>query len=301
MRCNWLVIGPACLMLALLGLVRSNGLAPAQDQKAGENAWRPLFNGKDLTGWETWLGRPHRSVEGIELKKNEKGEYTESVGLNKDPKNVYSVVTVDGEPALRISGEIWGAVTTKDEYENYQLRLEFKWGEKKWPPRDKAVRDSGILYHCVGPHGAAGTFWMQSQECQVQEHDCGDYWSVAGGIVDVVGVRKDEKAPVQYQKGSSEKFTVPGKGIPSRIVKSHENEKPTGQWNTMDVVCLGGTSLHVVNGQVNMVLTNSRRRVEGKEVPLTKGKIQLQSEGAEVFYRKVMIRPITAIPSEYAP
>src|SRR5262249_12828717 len=78
--------------------------------------WQALFNGKDLDGWETWLGRPHTGGE--------------IVGLNKDPKNVYSVVMVDGKSAIRISGEIWGALTSKAEYENYHLKLQFKWGEK---------------------------------------------------------------------------------------------------------------------------------------------------------------------------
>jgi hypothetical protein len=30
---------------------------------------------------------------------------------------------------------------------------------------------------------------MKSQELQIQEKDCGDYWSVAGGIVDVEAER----------------------------------------------------------------------------------------------------------------
>jgi hypothetical protein len=140
---------------------------------------------------------------------------------------------------------------------------------------------------------------MQSQELQIQEHDCGDYWSVAGGIVDVEGHRKDDKGPVIYKKGG-EKFTVPSKdsGGP-RIIKSPDNEKPTGQWNTIELLTVGGTSVHIVNGKVVMVLTNSRRMVDGKEVPLTRGKIQIQSEGAEVFYRNIAYRPIFKIPDDY--
>jgi 3-keto-disaccharide hydrolase len=253
---------------------------------AGGKDWAPLFNGKNLDGWDTWLGRPN-------------GE-KEVVGLNKDPKKVYTVVQVDGKPAVRISGEIFGAITTKHEYENYHLKLEFKWGEKKWPPRLKEVRDSGLLYHCVGPHGAAGSYWMRSQELQIQEKDCGDYWSVAGGIVDVEGERKDGKGPVIYKKGGT-KYTVPSKesGGP-RIVKHPDNEKPSGEWNTIELVTVGQTSVHIVNGKVVMILTASRHKMDGMEVPLTKGKIQIQSEGAEVFYRNIAIRPITAIPDEYS-
>lgn len=247
--------------------------------------WTSLFNGKNLDGWDTWLGKPFMGKE--------------PVGLNKDPNKVYTVVEVDGQPAIRISGEIFGALTSQKEYKNYHLKLEFKWGEKRWPPREKAVRDSGLLYHCVGKHGAAGSFWMRSQECQIQEHDCGDYWSVAGGIVDVEGERKDGKGPVIFKKGGK-KYTVPSKesGGP-RIVKHPDNEKPTGQWNTIELLTVGQTSVHVVNGKVNMILTGSRHVVEGKEVPLVEGKIQLQSEGAEVFYRNIQLKGIDSIPKSY--
>jgi hypothetical protein len=47
-----------------------------------------------------------------------------------------------------------------------------------------------------------------------------------------------------------------------------------------------------------MVLYDSRQREGDKETPLTKGKIQIQSEGAEVFYRDIRIRPIAKIPDE---
>jgi hypothetical protein len=260
-------------------------LVPLQVQAGKVGEWIALFNRKDLGGWDTWLGRPNKKQEAI--------------GLNTDPQHVFTVVDVDGKPAIRISGEIFGALTSKQEFENYHLRLEFKWGDKKWPPREKAVRDSGLLYHCVGPHGAAASYWMQSLECQIQEHDCGDFWSVAGAIVDVEGFRKDGKGWLIYKK-RGKKFTVPSKesGGP-RIVKSPDNENPTGQWNTIELLTASGTSVHIVNGKVVMVLTNSRRKVADREVPLTRGKIQLQSEGAEVFYRNIEYRTITDIAAQY--
>ncbi|MBL8796422.1 MAG: DUF1080 domain-containing protein [Planctomycetia bacterium] len=270
------------LFCGVLLLATAAIMSPPAAGQAGD--WKPLFNGADLTGWDTWLGKPHKG--------------TEVVGLNTDPNKVYVVVDKDGKPAIRISGEIFGAITTKDEFENYHLKLEFKWGEKKWPPRENAVRDSGLLYHCVGKQGAAGTFWMQSQECQIQEKDCGDYWSVAGAIVDVEGERKDGKGPVIYKKGGT-KFTVPSKdsGGP-RIVKNADYEK-AGEWNTIELLTVGQTSVHIVNGKVVMILTGSRHKEGDKEVPLTKGKIQLQSEGAEVFYRNIAVKPLKQIPEEY--
>jgi hypothetical protein len=284
MRAQRRILPAACLAAAALFLGLS-ATGPAGADKA-EDGWRQLFNGKDLSGWDTWLSRPQGSKEVI--------------GLNRDPHKVYSVVTADGRPAIRISGEVFGALTSTDEFENYHLRLEFKWGQKKWPPREKAVRDSGLLYHCYGPQGAAGP-WMKSLECQIQEHDCGDFWSVAGRVgtvVDVEGVRKGEKGPVVYRKGGS-KFTVPSPGTGPRIVKSADHERPTGEWNTIEVMAVGTTAVHLVNGKANMVLTNIRRCEADGGTPLTRGKIQLQSEGAEVFYRNIAVRPLAEIPAEY--
>src|SRR5262245_2315290 len=100
------------LLLTLLTLARGS----AQE-------WKPLFNGKNLENWDTYLGRPDRSVTDLDLPINDRGNYTGSVGLNKDPKHVFTVVELDGAPAIRISGEIYGALTTKEEFENYHLRF----------------------------------------------------------------------------------------------------------------------------------------------------------------------------------
>jgi hypothetical protein len=262
-----------------------------------DEGWKPLMNGKDLSGWETWLTKPHRSsvVEG--LAKNEKGDYSEALGLNRDPNQVFSIVTMDGQPALRISGEVWGGISTKEEFENYHFRAEFKWGQKKWPPREKTVRDNGLLYHGVGPHGAGSGSWLKSFEMQIQEKDCGDFHSVAGVLVDVEAVPKDPSKPkgdLLYRKGA-EKVA----GVARRIWKDPDNEKPSGEWNVVEFICVGQTSIHIVNGKVNMILTGLRHKVGNKELPLTKGRIQIQSEAAEIYWRNIQVRPLTEIPTQY--
>src|SRR5207245_11670544 len=97
--------------------------------KAGP-PWTALFNGRDLTGWETWLGISDPSVAGLDLPKDPSGRYLAPVGLNTDPKHVFTVVDVDGGPTIRISGEIFGALTGQAEYDDFHLRAEFKWGQK---------------------------------------------------------------------------------------------------------------------------------------------------------------------------
>ena len=57
--------------------------------------------------------------------------------------------------------------------------------------------------------------------------------------------------------------------------------------------------MHIVNGKVVMALANARYQDGDKSVPMTGGKLQIQSEAAEVFYRDIEIRPIPAMPEEY--
>ncbi len=248
---------------------------------------KSLFNGKDLRGWDTYVGPAYDTIQ--------KKFVGKPVGLNVDPDRVFTVVKEDGKPAIRISGEKFGGISTQQSFENYHLRLEFKWGKLKWHPKRNSRMDSGLLYHAVGTHGADGGFWMRSQEFQIQEGDCGDYWGVAGGIADVPAVRQSENRFV-YTPGAP-LLTFREKGPNGRnCIKYPDAENPTGEWNVIDLYCLGDSSVHVVNGKVTMVLYNLRHVENEREVPLARGKIQLQSEGAELFYRNIMIEPISSLP-----
>ena len=144
------------------------------------NSWRPLLD-EELSLWEVFTGVPHRSItiEGFPKSKSGDCRKGKPFGLG-DPKNVYSVAMVDGVPVLHVSGEMYAGLTSLEEFENYHFSTEFKWGEKKWPPRLKVKRDSGILFHCIGKHGAFWNVWMRCFQCQVQEGDCGDFIPLAG-------------------------------------------------------------------------------------------------------------------------
>jgi hypothetical protein len=249
--------------------------------------WKPLFNGKDLTGWDTYLGPQYDTI-------NHKTD-TIPIGLNTDPAKVFSVVKLGDENVIRISGENFGGISTTGEFENYHLQLQFRWGDLKWAPRKNARKDSGLMYHAVGKHGADGGYWMRSHEFQIEEGDCGDYWACAGAIADVRAKKDTVNEYVYNETGELTTFsTISSSG--RHCIKFPDAEKPSGEWNTLDLYCLGGTSLHVVNGKLVMVLKNSRQ-IDGKnDIPLTKGKIQIQSEGSEVFYRNIKICSISKLP-----
>jgi hypothetical protein len=276
-------------------------LCLAHSLAAADAAWQPLFNGKDLSGWTTWLARPHASLEVAGEPKDEKGAYARPIGAGRDPLGVFTITTVDRAPAIRISGQVFGGITTVHEFANYHLRLQFKWGEAKWAPRTAAVRDSGLLYHVHSDWNFNGKTWPRSPELQIQEHDCGDLYAI-GCQMTVVARRPDPAKRLFIHD--------PVNGVPTdfieqlpignRCIKGSDEEKPHGEWNTIELICLGDQSIHIVNGKVVMRLSKATRLDGAAPAPLTAGKILLQSEGAEILYRNIELRPITTIPAEYA-
>lgn len=77
-------------------------------------------------------------------------------------------------------------------------------------------------------------------------------------------------------------------------------QEPHGQWNHLELLCIGGKAYHIVNGKVVMVLEDSSEYHEGKKLPLTKGKIQIQSEAAEIYYKEIKIRNVSELPEAFA-
>jgi Domain of Unknown Function (DUF1080) len=227
------------------------------------------FNGKDLSGFYTYL-HEHKY---------------------DDPLKVFFVQ--DG--LLHITGEEFGGLTTRDEFQNYHLITEWMWGDRTWKPRLENTRDSGILLHCVGKDGAAGGNWMQSQECQIIEGGCGDFIMVGG--------REKPSLTCETRLGTDRQwyFEKGGKAVTRDSGRynwwgrdpgwkdvlgfrgGRDVEKPAGEWNRMEVICDGDSITNIVNGYVVNIGTKST---------LTKGKIIFQSEGAEIFLRKFEIRPL---------
>ncbi|MEP7252594.1 MAG: DUF1080 domain-containing protein [Ginsengibacter sp.] len=249
-----------------------------------------LYNGKDLTGWDTYIGPP--------LDDSGKKLSETPIGLNKDPNHVFTIVTQDGENVIRISGENWGGIATLKEYSDFHLRLLFKWGTLTWGQKKKKNKDSGLLYFATGEHGADYGAWMRSQEFQIEESNSGDYWGVAGGTQDIPAILNSDSEYVFDPSGELHTFSANSK-FGRHCKKRGDAERPSGQWNTVDLYCHGDTSVHMINGKVMMVLYHSGQMENGQPIPLVRGKIQIQSEGAEVFYKNIVIERIDEIPTAF--
>lgn len=223
-------------VLFFTGLYTQAQVAPGSQLAPPKHKMTPLFNGRNLSGWYSFLA---------------------SKGKDNDPEKVFAIE--DG--MLHISGKEFGYICTEKTYTNFHLVAEFKWGTKKYHPRDADTikRDNGICFYF--PVGEKDKVWPKSIECQVQEGDVGDIWLIDGATVMVDGLR-----------------TVPKDYF--RVQKKTDGEKPNGQWNRVEVLADKGNITYWVNGLVvnNATLPN-----------ITEGKILIQSEGAEIFYRKIEV------------
>jgi hypothetical protein len=156
---------------------------------------------------------------------------------------------------LACSGKPAGYLRTdRDDFENYSLSLQWRWVEKE-------AGNNGLLVHATEPN-ALGV-WPKSIEVQLGSGDAGDFWAI-GTDLDV----PDEATRKQDRR---------------HINLTDSSEKPVGEWNTMVVVCQGDTIRVTVNGE----LVN-----EATHCTATKGAICLQSEGAPIEFRELVLTPL---------
>lgn len=235
---------------------------PAEKPAAADADWADagvvsLFNGVDLSGWDRYLGKP--------------SDAEPALGIDNDPRRVFSVVLMDGEPAIRISGEVWGALISRRELGDFRLRAEYKWGTSTWPPLN--LLDSGIMYLSTGPLGAvnaggpalsdpigSGAFRV-SMEYQVLPGDVGGCYNLG---------------PIDFQ--------------PAARARGSERD---GEWNQIEIVFQSGEARHFLNGE--LVAGGSGFVLEWPGEPATslrRGTLQLQSEGGEIYYRHIVLAPL---------
>jgi hypothetical protein len=247
-----------------------------------------LFDGRDLKGWQPWLGYADTAL-------TFKPRTVAPLGTNVDTSAIFSVVQVDGGPAIRIGGRYWGSLTTTGDYANYHLSLEYKWGEAK--PGE--VRNNGVIYFSHGAPGAVFGTWMTGIEFQLEHGSNGMAIPDGGGMRARVAVAQDKRLPYPYRR-----FQLHGREIDLAnadgaysVEAAIDAEKPAGEWNRLDLYVVGSDAVHVVNGQPVMLLRDvSEIGADGRRVKLTHGRIQLQCEGAETFFRNIRIEPIRVLP-----
>ena len=265
-------------------LVAISWIAPCQETAVRPTATIRLFDGKTLENFDFWQQDNHV----------------------QDPDKVFTVVDqIDGAPAIRISGQHWGGLITKSAYRDYKLVAEFRWGLLTWGQRKDRARDSGILIHCQGRPGSYQKDfngpWMRSIEFQMIDGGVGDIIIVGGYTDEGEMLRPVLKAKTRKDRDGETVFDPNGQ--PNTYSTGRINwwgrsedwadklgfrapsdvQHPNGEWTLIEAIVQNGNLQYFVNGR----LVN-----EAFDGSLTEGKILLQSEGAEVYFRRVELLPL---------
>jgi Domain of Unknown Function (DUF1080) len=273
------------ILITLIVLATSAAaVAESETSKPAERIVTPkggpirLFDGKTLGNCYTWLKDTH----------------------HEDPRRVFRVT--DGQ--LHVTGDGMGSLITKESFRDYHLVLEYRWGEKTWPDREKAARDSGLLIHSNGADGGYRGIWMPSLEVQIIEGGVGDFILVNGNdqqgkplpISLTCNVKHDQNKQTIWQaNGPAETFDAKNRHRINWFGRdpawkdtigfrgAHDVDNPHGKWNRLDVFADGGRVRVFVNGtQVN----------EARNVSPPSGHLQLQSELAEIYFRRWELWPL---------
>lgn len=274
-------------------------LSAFKKDKADEG-WTSLLDSK-LSKWQMYLSYHHQASYNGSVPLSNNGDTIKPIGYNKNVNNVFSVIKENNEPVLKVTGEYYGCVFTNQSYKNFRLKLKVKFGTKKWEAREGKLMDAGILYYSQGPCGVDyWRAWMLSQEFQLMQGHYGDYWNIANSAIDIRAFLPEGtmNAVADYKQP----FLAFGTGTKQAgfCMRTADYSTPNNGWTEVELVCYEGKSVHIVNGHVVMILANSRYNDNGVDKPLTEGKIQLQSEGCEVYYKDIRIKPINIMPEEFA-
>lgn len=233
-----------------------------------------------------------------------------------DPQQVYQR---DGN-RLRVTGEVLGAAITDAAYRNYAAVLEYRWGERTWPPRESRARDAGLFVHSRGVPGGAQGYWMGGIQAQMLEGGNGDLVLLAGRddadrpLAPALTASVEQRVClhdnwscrggfVWAPTGSSRRFANDLAAVHWRdwdlswqdrlgFRGEDDPEAPVGGWNQMQIV---------VDEDRLQVWFNGRLVNEASEVSPTTGRVQLESEYAEFVVRRWELWPLWARPESVQP
>jgi hypothetical protein len=266
------------LVLTLLAGLAFTGPGQVAESKTGTAAppggWTPLFNGRDLDGWYTFLQKH---------------------GKNSDPDRVITIE--DGAIHLYKHADdgkdvVMGYIATEKDHGNYHLRFQYRWGAKKFKPRYTLKRDAGLYYHIRGDDAV----WPKALQFQVEQTNVGDLIALYGFQLDTWTDPKTLRAEMPTYLGPEQggrPRVMGGKGLAYQ--KHLAGDFEVDGWNTAEIIVRGDTTTHVLNGKVVNKGKNVRYVDEkgGKTVPVTRGRIALEIEAAEIFFRNVEIRDLS--------
>jgi Domain of Unknown Function (DUF1080) len=239
----------------------------------GAPSWKPLFNGKDFSGFYSWVdGR----------------------GKNNDSAHVFSIQdsTINVyKGAVAGSLQPFAYLSTLKEYSRYRLRLQFKWGINKFSPRQNSPRDAGLLFHIVLPDQDN---WPRCTEFQIIENNVGDIYAIrqvwVKSTVDPKSIGSGLTPLFMEADQGGIPFENPGFNSYQQLIRSGNYE--VAGWNDLELEVTDDPATYRVNGHIVNRIFGIQQAITVNPLSLkilNKGKIALQAEDAEVSYRHIEI------------
>lgn len=212
---------------------------------------------------------------------------------------------------LQLVGNEGGGVISTNQYRDYLMVTEYKWGPRQWGYAQGFAKNSGLLIHSRGHEGGHDGRNMPGLEVQFAEGSAGDLllemgndelgqllpMSMSGMVRQVDSPNSTWNYRGGYRwdpTGNLTSFneiygTIHWYGWDSNWADltgyrgQIDHESPDGQWNQMIVKVQGGsTSVHLNGIKVN----------EAFDCLPSEGKVQLENEGTEFFVRRWELRPL---------
>jgi Domain of Unknown Function (DUF1080) len=166
-----------------------------------------------------------------------------------DPMLTWSVTN----GVIHCTGQPTGYLRTTQVFSNYFLTVEWRF-IKVAPKAD----NTGVLVHIQSPDKV----WPMCVQVQGKHNRQGDLFLMAG-------------AESKEHKGKDANTPIPFRG--------DSMEKPVGEWNTADTICLH----HKITSFINGHFMN-----ETTECTLDSGFIGIQSEGGDIEIRSIIFSPL---------
>ena len=235
-----------------------------------EQPWRPLFNGKDLTGWTP-------KIRGEKVGDNYGNTFRVEDGVLK------VVYDRDTYPTF---GEKFGHLFHEETFSRYRLRIDYRFTGEQCPGGPGwAVRNSGVMLHGENPAGMA----------LAQDFPASIEVQFLGGAATGERTTANLCTPGTNVVMAGKLFTPHCTGSSSKTYRGD-------QWVTIEVEVDGATRIrHRIDGQT--VLEYEQPQLDerdahareliaarGGEKLLAGGTISLQSESHPVEFRRVEIQ-----------
>lgn len=242
------------LYMAACGFVACNSTKTTMNSTnsataEGDNGWISLFDGKTFNGWHTY------------------GKTT----VGKSWKIDNGAIHLDAAAKKGYQTEEGGDIVTNDEFENYDLKLEWKISEKG---------NSGIIFFVHEEPSKFSETWNTGPEMQVL----------------------DNGTPTRPGHSDSKLYTHRA-GDLYDLLASKEAVKPTGEWNQVELIANKGKLDFYMNGVHSLSTTmwnDTWKQMiaisKFKDMPgfgtYKKGKIALQDHGNDVWFRNIKIKKL---------